>query len=86
MAFIEPGYHMHSATHITNLIKRRHSQLQLKVKEKITLEAQSLSLTSDIWTSQANDVYISCHYVSPEWGELESFVLSTKGFTERHTG
>ena len=87
MAFVEPGYRVSSATHISSLVTRLHIQMELKLKEKIALEAQSLSLTSDIWTSQANDAYItvSCHFISPEW-KMNCYVLSTRGFPERHTG
>ena len=80
MNFVEPGYHVPSTTHISSLIERRFTQLESKLRAKLSDEAESLSLTSDIWTSHANDSYItvSCHYVSRQW-QMKSFMLSTKG-------
>ena len=87
MAFVEPGYSCPSATHISSIVGRRHALLVQKLKQKIAAEASYLSLTSDIWTSKANDAYVTvtCHYISPQW-KMETLVLSTQGFQEQHTG
>ena len=47
----------------------------------------SVSLTTDIWTSMANEAYItiSAHWISPSW-EVISCVLETKEFPDSHTG
>lgn len=50
-------------------------------------EATSMSLTTDIWTSIANDAYltVSVHFISIDW-TLCSAVVCTSAFPERHTG
>lgn len=47
---------------------------------------QSLSFTSDMWTSKANDSYTSltCHYLTPSF-ELRAFALSNTLMTDSHT-
>ena len=75
LKFIEPGYKVPSATHITHVVQ--------KLKE----DALSLAITSDIWTSCANDAYISltAHFISADW-QMVSCVLATSPFPEQHTG
>lgn len=50
-------------------------------------DASSISLTTDIWTSLANDAYISlsAHRISDSW-ELITCVLVTREFPGSHTG
>ncbi|KAH6946880.1 hypothetical protein HPB50_015670 [Hyalomma asiaticum] len=46
---------------------------------------ESISLTSDIWTSRSNQSYISlaCHYLTSNF-EIRSFVLENCSVTESH--
>ena len=59
--------------------------------EKVNLIAkvkgQSIAATTDLWTSNAMQGFITLtgHYVSPDW-VLETNVLATRVVTERHTG
>ena len=48
--------------------------------------AQYVSLTTDFWTSLANDSYlgVTAHMVTPNW-KLSSYVLQTQEVEESHT-
>ena len=87
LRFIEPGYRIPSCKHITNLLQTKHLKGKQLLKEKLRREVSALALTTDIWTSSANDAYISltAHYISPDW-VLCSCVLETQVFPEHHTG
>jgi hypothetical protein len=56
------------------------------LKEKL-ISATGIAVTSDIWTSNAMESYLSItvHYISSKW-EMESNILKTQHFPERHTG
>ena len=84
LRFIEPGYRIPSRKHILQTKYLKGKQL---LKEKLRREVSALALTTDIWTSSANDVYISltAHYISPDW-VLCSCVLETQVFPGHHTG
>ena len=86
MSFVEPGYHLPSATYFTKLIELKYEEAVDKVQQ--TLQAANyISITSDRWTSLANDAYISLttHFISGEWN-MESVCLGTMPVSERHTG
>ena len=83
--FVEPGYTMPSHTHVTNILKRKHTLMCEKIKA-ILPRAEGLAFTTDIWTSKATEGYISLtsHFISAEWA-MESCCLGTIEFSERHT-
>ena len=87
MKYVEPGYTVPSRKHIGKLLKHRHSLSIEKLKEKLDKEAESVALTTDIWTSVATEAYITvtAHYFEKDW-KIQSFVLQTPAFPERHTG
>ena len=55
--------------------------------QQILQAANYISITSDLWTSIANDACISLttHYISNEW-KMESVCLGTMPVSEQHTG
>ena len=57
-----------------------------KLVDILEKDALSLSWTTDMWTSIANEAYLTvfAHYISSEW-KLQSYVLATSAFPERHT-
>ena len=83
MSLVEPGYHLPSATYFTKVIELKYQEAVAKVLQG----ANYISVTSDMWTSLANDAYISLttHYISKEW-KMESVCLGTIPVSERHTG
>ena len=87
MNYLEPSYKVPSAMHISKLVHQRHKAAQEKLKIILERNASDISLTTDIWTSVANEAYItvSAHFLSQDWN-LYSVVLTTGAFPERHTG
>ena len=86
MKYVEPGYCLPSVTYFTKLIEHRYEEAITKVQQ-VLRAANSVSITSDMWTSLANDAYVSLttHFISDEW-KKESVSLGTLPVTERHTG
>ena len=66
MSFVEPSYKVPSAMHISKLIHQKHEVAQRKLKDLLERNMSSISLTTDIWTSGANEAYItvSGHFIS----------------------
>ena len=59
------------------------------IKEQLCkeLESQYLALTTDLWTSNATEAYltVTAHYIDDNW-RMVSRVLQTHEMPERHTG
>ena len=87
MNYLEPGYKVPCRKSITSIIHQKYEIAKHKLKDKLEREANSIALTTDIWTSSATEAYItvSAHYISAEWGMI-SCVLETPDMPERHTG
>jgi len=58
LKYIEPGYKVPSATHIAQVVRRKHEAGKWRLKQKLTADSTSLAITTDIWTSCANDAYV----------------------------
>ena len=78
---------MPSRKHVTKILRQKHDVAKTRLKTKLEQDAESVALTTDIWTSTATEAYVtvSAHYILPNW-ELCSCVLETPGFPERYTG
>ena len=64
MSYLEPGYTIPSRKYFSSTIQRKHVLGKQKIKLKMKVEAQSVALTTDIWTSvavEAYDCYSSLH-------------------------
>ena len=85
--YLEPGYKVSCRKSITSIIHRKYEIAKHKLKDKLEREANSIVLTTDIWTSSTTEAYItvSAHYISTEWGMI-SCVLETPDMPNRHTG
>ncbi|KAH6935576.1 hypothetical protein HPB50_006836 [Hyalomma asiaticum] len=86
MDVVEPSYKTPSYVKLKNRVKLLHDQL----KEKVELHmdsATAVALTSDLWTSRAQDSYITvtAHTLDSEW-KSQAFTLATEQMQERHTG
>lgn len=81
----EPSYRVPSATTISTLLRRKHDEGLVRLKEMLQC-APYVALSTDMWTSRAMDGYITVtsHRISTEW-KLMSLVLATAGFVENHT-
>jgi len=69
------------------LIPEMYSRVCLKVKDALT-STLHVSITTDIWSSVAQDSYISltCHYVAKEDFTHKQLCLHAAPFNDRHTG
>jgi len=70
------------------VIHKKHEGAKEKLQKKLLeIEANSIAITTGIWTSIATEAYItvSAHYISTD-REMISCVLETPDMPERHTG
>ena len=82
---IEPGYHVHSHTHVTTVCRQI---FQMKEELHETLKGQTyVVLTTNIWTSRATQAYltITAHFITAEW-KMASAVLQIQEMPAWHTG
>ena len=83
--FLEPGYTMPSAKTIRKQISSLHEDALTQLEQR--LENQTVSITTDHWTSISNTAYITVtvHFINEEW-DCCSAVLETSPMPENHTG
>ena len=86
MDYIEPGYCVPTATHIAAVVRQKFVNGKATMKQYLELEVHFMAITTDIWTSRANDAYLSLtmHFVDSSW-DMISCVLATAPFPEHHT-
>lgn len=86
MEVVDPSYKAPSTATLKNRLKLLHDQLREKVASQID-SATTVALTSDCWTSRAQDSYITvtAHTLDSEW-KPRTFALATEEMEERHTG
>jgi hypothetical protein len=80
----------HSTTFSKNKLPQLYHTLKVvmhEVMEKELIDLNQVAITTDHWTSRANDSYMSVtlHYISPDFA-LKKFTLEVCLFKERHTG
>ena len=77
----------HSSIYFTSLLQQQYLSCKEVSITKFEKEAIIIALTTDIWTSQAVEAYITVttHYLDPSW-KMQSYVLQASAFPERHTG
>ena len=87
IAYLEPGYQIPTDRYFMGLIERKYAELKEKVKQRLEQQSTFVSITGDIWTSIANDAYltVTVHYITDDW-EMCSAILGTKPLEDRHTG
>ena len=78
MLFLEPGYKIPSRKHFAKVIQKKHEDCKTSLNKKLSEDAKKIALTTDIWSSRANEPYIpvTVHYISPCWS-LHSYMLAT---------
>ena len=71
---------------IPSIYKEIKQQVKSK-KDLIQHEKCKIALTTDVWTSEANDAYLglSCHFLTVNL-ELVSLCLEVELFSGRHAG
>ena len=86
MEYCKPGYTVPSHKHISKLIFDQFVTGKALLANKLQSDAFSLALTTEIWTSNSTEAYISltCHFLTSQW-EFVDFVLAIKSFPDHHT-
>ncbi|XP_036343172.1 zinc finger BED domain-containing protein 1-like [Rhagoletis pomonella] len=82
-----PGYKLPTRKSLSNsLLPNVYNELKAKLHEEIRL-ASAVCLSTDAWTSRANQSYIAvtAHFVEPEKGILKSHLIACIESAERHT-
>uniref|UniRef100_A0A3B4VA39 BED-type domain-containing protein n=1 Tax=Seriola dumerili TaxID=41447 RepID=A0A3B4VA39_SERDU len=82
--FFELGYVIPSHTTLWKTITHQYDELRAQLASDI--KDQSVSLTTDLWTSPTMEPYITvtAHYLTAAW-EMKAKVLRTCVMPERHT-
>ena len=87
LSFLKPGYVVTSSVYIMDVVGRKYAMAKEKLKRVLAENTTKYSMTTDIWTSFANEAYISLtvHFIDDCW-EMKSYTLATYSFPEQHTG
>lgn len=86
MTFLEPNYNVPHRNTITKRMDSQKAELSRQVVEEME-GASAVHMTTDLWTSLANDAYISVtasYIVGDDW-ELKARTLANVEMEERHT-
>ena len=84
---LEPRYLIPSRQHFSQVVMPKlYQEVRAHVVE-VCRRADTVSITTDGWTSRAMQSYITitAHVINAEW-ELAGFVLQTRPLLESHTG
>ncbi|WAQ94089.1 ZBED1-like protein [Mya arenaria] len=84
---LDPRFSIPGRTYFsTTLIPNIYEETALKVKSSLS-SAQTVALTTDGWTSKANESYVTITsiHITQKW-RLQNFVLQTRMMPEIHTG
>ncbi|KAE8295674.1 hypothetical protein D5F01_LYC06609 [Larimichthys crocea] len=87
MSTLKPRYCIPSRQHFSQVVvPKLYQEVRAHVVE-ILQRADTVSITTDGWTSRATQSYvtITVHVINAEW-ELAGFVLQTRPLLESHTG
>ena len=86
MNYIELGYRVPTATHIAVVVRQKFVNGKASMKQYLESEVHFMAITTDIWTSRANDAYLSLtmHFVDSSW-DMILCALATAPFPEHHT-
>ncbi|KAJ8940592.1 hypothetical protein NQ314_010670 [Rhamnusium bicolor] len=86
MAEVEPAYQLPSRTTFSRtLLPSKYDEAVILVKNKFR-DAESISITTDTWTSSATENYIAitAHYLDKNW-IINSLLVDCFKFGESHT-
>lgn len=82
---LNASYKVPGRTTVTKYVTAMYESAKAEVIEEV--KGQLISLTSDLWSSNVMQGYITltCHFVNESW-QLKSLVIATREMAERHTG
>lgn len=83
---LNPHFKIPSRNNLKKKIEARYDEEKEKLKNVLSLTPYSINLTSDIWTSNANESYLSltAHYLDSDWA-LKNSVLDIDKLPRPHT-
>lgn len=90
MKVLEPKYELPSRTTFSrNVVPKMYDAVKVKIQSSLNEALPAvpcLSLTCDMWTSRANDSYISltCHYITEDFS-MQRHVLGNSNFPGSHS-
>ncbi|KAL0808545.1 hypothetical protein ABMA28_012990 [Loxostege sticticalis] len=87
VAGLNPSYHLPDRKVLSNnLLPALYETCLAQTKEKLEAEADSVCLTTDIWTSSVNDAYlgVTAHYIDKDFN-LKSVLLDCVPMSGSHT-
>ena len=86
MKVVAPDYDIPCRKTIRARITKRYEEQKTVLTDELQT-IDSVAITTDTWTSNATDSYITVteHHITDDW-EMKSNVLMTRAMPERHTG
>ena len=86
MEIVAPDYTVPCRNMIRSRIVKRYDDEKISLTSELD-SADSVSLTTDTWTSSATESYITVteHHIDSKW-EMHGNVLVIRAMPERHTG
>ncbi|MGH0146884.1 UNVERIFIED_CONTAM: hypothetical protein FKN15_045581 [Acipenser sinensis] len=65
---LAPGYEM-PCQRISKFITLDHKRAKEKLRQDLSQECNSMSITTDVWTSMAQEEFltVTCHYIKQNW-------------------
>jgi len=86
LAFLEPNYKPPCRQTMTARMIAKKDTLAATMKTEMSEQAESVSITTDIWTSLTNEAYMSftATYITPQW-TVRNVILDSAIMLERHT-
>ena len=87
LKILEPRYKLPSEKYFSEtLIPEMYQKVCLKVRDLLS-SISNVSVTTDIWSSVAQDSYLSltCHYIAPDFTQ-QQVCLHAVPFNDHHTG
>jgi len=86
LSFLEPAYKPPYRQTMTTRLETMAEKRRCVIRETMQTDATAVAITTDIWTSMANDPYISVttNYITPAW-TMRTPTLANTLTDERHT-
>jgi len=86
LSFLEPAYKPPCRQTMTSRLQTMAEKRRCVIRETMQTDATAVAVTTDIWTSMANDPYISltASYITPAW-TMRTPTLANTLMDERHT-
>ncbi|CAH2096787.1 unnamed protein product [Euphydryas editha] len=87
VAGLNPACHLPDRNFLSNnLLPALYETCQVQVKQNLETEAESVCLSTDIWTSSVNDAYlgVTAHYIDSNY-DLKSVLLECTPIYGTHT-